>query len=334
MSLASLHVQGEEAFSSLVPAGRERLAEMFRVAPDLAELAVGTVYGHLHHRPALDQRAREAVVLSALVASGMHGAPLAVHLRTALACGLSPGEIVEIVVQTAAFAGFPRAVSALPQIEESFREAGHPVPPAPTAREVVLDALDSARRPEATEPRDSPDWLGPLRVLAQLPHHPLVHTVGADEAVAVFRSTDAADAPAALALFRVDAGHITAAHLMYCPTPPRTGTEQVGGPSPSAALTRLLEDFRATSGGPAAAYLIHDEDLLDELQPLAPLLQQGAIPAVSDAGPCHATAVFAHHTDDPTVVLGHMRHGAIYRVLVMPPGAQSPDRAPAGTGPQ
>lgn len=136
--MARLHERGRDTFESLVDGGKERLDQLFRAAPALAELAVGTVYGHLSHRPALDERTREAVAIAAIVAAGCWESPLSVHVRTGLAAGLTPAEISEILVETAAFAGFPRAVSAVSKLPDLFAEAGSPVPPEPAPREVLL----------------------------------------------------------------------------------------------------------------------------------------------------------------------------------------------------
>ncbi|WP_037577059.1 carboxymuconolactone decarboxylase family protein [Phaeacidiphilus oryzae] len=141
MGFEELHATGRDTFGQLIPGGAERLAEMFRAAPALAETAVGTVYGHLHHRTALDPRTREAVALAAILAAGMYEGPLRVHLGTGLAAGLAPGEIAEVLLETAAFAGFPRAVSALPAVRAAFEQSGAPVPPPPAPRETALAHL-------------------------------------------------------------------------------------------------------------------------------------------------------------------------------------------------
>jgi AhpD family alkylhydroperoxidase len=141
--MARLHERGRDTFEALVDGGKDRLDQLFRAAPQLAELAVGTVYGHLAHRPALDERTREAVAIAAIVAAGCWESPLSVHVRTGLAAGLTPAEISEIVTETAAFAGFPRAVSAASKLPELF--AGSPVPPEPAPREVLLNALDDLK---------------------------------------------------------------------------------------------------------------------------------------------------------------------------------------------
>ncbi|MFE0100526.1 carboxymuconolactone decarboxylase family protein [Streptomyces sp. NPDC059009] len=143
MGFEELHERGRDTFAGLIPGGKEQLDAIMRAAPALGEMAVGAVYGHLHHRPALDPRMREAAALAAILASGMYERPLAVHLRTGLAAGLAPGEIAEVLLETAAFAGFPRAVSALPTIEAAFRGADVPLPPPPAPREVALAHLEA-----------------------------------------------------------------------------------------------------------------------------------------------------------------------------------------------
>ncbi|WP_439381874.1 carboxymuconolactone decarboxylase family protein [Amycolatopsis lexingtonensis] len=169
MTMDDLHDRGRENFAELVDDGAKRLDALFATVPALGELAVGTVYGHLHERPALDSRTREAATLAAIVAAGMVGPPLSVHLRTGLASGLSPAEICEVVVQTAAFAGFPRAVSAADQLNRLFEGHGLPIPPPAAPREVVLAYL-GAPAAEVAEvlaefPRTEVQATGPDRVL-------------------------------------------------------------------------------------------------------------------------------------------------------------------------
>ena len=82
--MEELHRRGRENFAELVDDGAKRLDALFATIPALGEVAVGTVYGHLHDRPALDNRTREAATLAAIVAAGMVGPPLSVHLRTGL----------------------------------------------------------------------------------------------------------------------------------------------------------------------------------------------------------------------------------------------------------
>ena len=183
--MAELHRIGRQVFAERVAGGEQRLDALFAAAPGLGELAVGTVYGHLHARPAIDPRMREAVALAAIVAAGMVEAPLAVHVRTGLGAGLTPAEINEIIVETAAFAGFPRAVSAATKLRDLYTEAGSPIPPEPAPREVLLNAPELAEFDGLT---------------AQ------VLTTGPGAAIAIF--TDADGAPVAVAHARVEGAFV------------------------------------------------------------------------------------------------------------------------------
>jgi 4-carboxymuconolactone decarboxylase len=143
--METLYHEGRKTFIDLVPDGGARLDALFKTLPDLGELAVGVVYGYLHARTDLDPRLREAVSLAAIVAAGMVGPPLSVHFKTGLASGLAPGEITGIVLQAAAFAGFPRAVATADQLNRLFDEAGMVSPPAPPPREVALAFCEQVR---------------------------------------------------------------------------------------------------------------------------------------------------------------------------------------------
>jgi 4-carboxymuconolactone decarboxylase len=154
-----LHALGRDTVGELIPDGKARLDKIFEVAPGLEELAVGVVYGHLHGRPALDPRMREAAAISAIIASGGAGTPIRVHTRTGLSSGLAPAEVIEIVTESAAFSGFPRAVMALEHIKDVFVDAGAAVPPLPAPREVLLQAL-------ADDPADQVLTTGPDTAIA------------------------------------------------------------------------------------------------------------------------------------------------------------------------
>lgn len=69
--MATLYHGGRHIFTELVPDGGARLDALFHTVPALGKLAVGVVYGHVHARPGLDPRLREAVSFAAIVASGM-----------------------------------------------------------------------------------------------------------------------------------------------------------------------------------------------------------------------------------------------------------------------
>jgi 4-carboxymuconolactone decarboxylase len=143
--METLYHEGRQTFIDLVPDGGARLDTLFHTVPALGELAVGVVYGYSHGRTDLDPRLREAVSLAAIVAAGMVGPPLSVHFKTGLASGLAPGEIIGIVLQASAFAGFPRAVATADQLNRLFAEAAMVSPPPPSPREVAMAFCEQVR---------------------------------------------------------------------------------------------------------------------------------------------------------------------------------------------
>ncbi|MEU7872512.1 carboxymuconolactone decarboxylase family protein [Dactylosporangium sp. NPDC049140] len=91
----------------------EAYAALARIAPDLPRFAVEFAYGDIHSRPGLDPARRELVILGVLVGLGDTRQQLASHLRSALNVGLTRDELVEAVLQTLPYAGFPRAINAM-----------------------------------------------------------------------------------------------------------------------------------------------------------------------------------------------------------------------------
>ena len=87
-----------------------RVAEL---APDFARMAIEFPLGDLYTRHDLDMRSREIVAISSLAALGDTGPHLRIHVRAAIRLGVTKAEIIEILMQTAIYAGFPAALNAL-----------------------------------------------------------------------------------------------------------------------------------------------------------------------------------------------------------------------------
>ncbi|MDF3298650.1 bifunctional 3-oxoadipate enol-lactonase/4-carboxymuconolactone decarboxylase PcaDC [Streptomyces tropicalis] len=92
---------------------------------DFQELLTRYAWGEVWNRPGLDRRTRSAVALTALVAGG-HQDDLASHLRAALRTGLTPGEIKEVLLQTAVHCGVPAAGRAFRVAQQVIREETTP----------------------------------------------------------------------------------------------------------------------------------------------------------------------------------------------------------------
>ena len=87
-----------------------RVAEL---APDFARMAIEFPLGDIYAREGLDLRSRELVAISSLATIGDTGPHLRTHIRAATRLGISKAEIIEILMQTAIYAGFPAALNAL-----------------------------------------------------------------------------------------------------------------------------------------------------------------------------------------------------------------------------
>ncbi len=83
-----------------------------RLAPEFFAWVAESCFGGLWARPGLALRDRSLVTVAQLAALGKTD-ELRAHLVGALNQGLSREELVEVLMQTAAYAGIPAAVQAL-----------------------------------------------------------------------------------------------------------------------------------------------------------------------------------------------------------------------------
>jgi len=86
-----------------------RVAE---VAPDFARMAIEFPFGDLYARDGLDLKTREIVAIAALATLG-HSDQLRLHVAAALDHGLERRAVVEILMHSAVYGGFPKALNAL-----------------------------------------------------------------------------------------------------------------------------------------------------------------------------------------------------------------------------
>jgi 4-carboxymuconolactone decarboxylase len=81
--------------------------------------AVRYGYGELWSRPGLDRRQRMLCALAAFTAMGLD-TQLRKFAKSALNVGLSREEVIEAVIQTAPYGGFPRALNGLAILSEAL----------------------------------------------------------------------------------------------------------------------------------------------------------------------------------------------------------------------
>ena len=106
--------RGVEIAHRLAPKSLDKFCagHVAEVAPDFARMVIEFTFGDLYARDELDLQTREIVAIAALASLG-HLPQLRQHIPAALQSGLSRSKIVEILMQTAVYGGFPAALNAL-----------------------------------------------------------------------------------------------------------------------------------------------------------------------------------------------------------------------------
>lgn len=90
------------------------------IFPDFLEKMISFGFGQIYARPNLDLKTREIVTVTSLITQGAFE-QLDFHIKAALKAGLKQEEILEIILQCAAYAGFPKACSALIIADKIFK---------------------------------------------------------------------------------------------------------------------------------------------------------------------------------------------------------------------
>ena len=91
------------------------------IAPDMARFVVEFPYSEIYTRPEVDLKTRELCTVAALTVLGTIP-QLKDHIGAALNVGNSPTEIVEIIMQMSAYAGFPKSINGIVAAKEVFIE--------------------------------------------------------------------------------------------------------------------------------------------------------------------------------------------------------------------
>ena len=86
------------------------------------DLITRYAWGEIWSRPGLSRPERSLVTLAVLAAL-QHEQELAMHVKAALRNGLTPGQIQEVLLQVAVYAGVPAANRAFPIAQRALAEA-------------------------------------------------------------------------------------------------------------------------------------------------------------------------------------------------------------------
>ena len=105
------------------PQGREIVERLREISPDLSHHVAAFVFGDIYGRPGLTVGQRQLATISMLIAQGGAETQLRWHVAAGLNVGLTPNEIVETVIHSTAYCGFPRALSAAFVVAEVLDQA-------------------------------------------------------------------------------------------------------------------------------------------------------------------------------------------------------------------
>ena len=117
-----LVAKGREVQAQLWPqvaAGPTGAFPAAKLAPDFYRYVAASAFGLLWSRPGLAVRDRSLVTVAQLAALGKTG-ELRAHLAGARNLGISQEELVEVLMQTAVYAGVPAANEALAVAADVF----------------------------------------------------------------------------------------------------------------------------------------------------------------------------------------------------------------------
>ncbi|MGV9271449.1 carboxymuconolactone decarboxylase family protein [Kitasatospora sp. NPDC003701] len=105
-------------------AGQRVVDSLADISPELGHQIVAWGFGEIYQRPELAPRDRQLVTLGMLTALGGCEPQLDVHINASLNVGLTPGEIVEALLHSAGYCGFPKALNATFVAKKVFAERG------------------------------------------------------------------------------------------------------------------------------------------------------------------------------------------------------------------
>jgi len=112
--------------------------KVYELAPDMYRIATESLYGSIWSRPGLDIKHRAMVTLTSCAVQ-LAVTQVRNHVRTALNVGVTPEEILELLIMTAFYGGIPAAYSGIAIADAVFKEAQLDV----TLPESFDPALDS-----------------------------------------------------------------------------------------------------------------------------------------------------------------------------------------------
>lgn len=94
------------------------------ICPEYAAMTIEWVFGDVLSRKGLDLKTRELAIIAACVTLGNAMPQLEAHIEAAFNVGASKQEIIEIILQTGFYAGFPAVTNSFTVAKAVFSRLG------------------------------------------------------------------------------------------------------------------------------------------------------------------------------------------------------------------
>ena len=104
------------------PVAKATLESVKDIAPELGQFVTEFAFGDIYSRPGLDLKTRQLLTIASLTTLGTAPLQLKSHIKGALRVGCTKEEIVETLLQMSVYAGFPKAMNAVYNAKEVFKE--------------------------------------------------------------------------------------------------------------------------------------------------------------------------------------------------------------------
>ena len=121
-----ISARNDEIRKQLGPMADSYIQNIKSVAPEFAWVNVTFPFGELDTRDVLDLKTRELCTVAALTLQGFSLPQLKVHIHAALRCNASRDEVIEVITQMIAYAGFPAATKRRGPRRRFSRKLTHP----------------------------------------------------------------------------------------------------------------------------------------------------------------------------------------------------------------
>jgi alkylhydroperoxidase/carboxymuconolactone decarboxylase family protein YurZ len=100
-----------------------RVEEFDELDPEWTDAWLTWIYDHLYNRGKLDDKTRILVILGECCVLGAE-MQIANHIRSAMRAGASQEEVLEVILQSAVYAGMPRMVVAMKHYRALMKDLG------------------------------------------------------------------------------------------------------------------------------------------------------------------------------------------------------------------